>query len=193
VNRTDAVRELIAGLPQPDAVVAGVGATSGALWTVTPAARNLYNMDFAYPTPVGLGLALARPDLSVLVLEGDGSALAGASGYCTLAEHRPVNLTVVVFENGVYGTGDGSFATPAAARIDALAIAAGIPAGAVHRLSTREAVVKCVASAEPGFRLLVVEVDRSDSRSGGRARIDLDFTENGIRFQRHLTEIPGQR
>ena len=48
---------------------------------------------------VGLGIALARPDLPVIVLDGDGSVLMNLGGLTTLARYRPKNLIHVIFDN----------------------------------------------------------------------------------------------
>src|SRR5438045_3256128 len=53
---------------------------------------------------IGLGLALARPDERVLVIDGDGSLLMQLGSLVSIAEHRPRNLVHVVMENGTYET-----------------------------------------------------------------------------------------
>lgn len=51
--------------------------------------------------PVGIGLARELPNVSVLVVEGDGSAMMGAANWsCEV----PTNLTYVVLANGSYET-----------------------------------------------------------------------------------------
>ena len=56
---------------------------------------------------VGLGLALARPDERVLVIDGDGSLLMQLGSLVSIAEQQPANLVHVVFENGIYETSGG--------------------------------------------------------------------------------------
>ncbi|MFC1984287.1 thiamine pyrophosphate-dependent enzyme [Chloroflexota bacterium] len=51
---------------------------------------------------VGLGLALARPDRKVIVLDGDGSLLMNLGSLVTIANMAPPNLVHFVFENSVY-------------------------------------------------------------------------------------------
>lgn len=53
---------------------------------------------------LGLGLALARPDDRVLVLDGDGSLLMQLGTLVTVGQLRPANLYHLVLENGVYQT-----------------------------------------------------------------------------------------
>ncbi len=56
---------------------------------------------------LGLGLALARPDKKVIVLDGDGSLLMNLGSLVTIANMAPPNLIHFVFENGVYRTTGG--------------------------------------------------------------------------------------
>ncbi|MEL7640482.1 MAG: thiamine pyrophosphate-dependent enzyme [Solidesulfovibrio sp.] len=53
---------------------------------------------------VGIGLALARPELTVVVVDGDGNALMGLAAWSMM----PVaNLRYYVLANGVYETTGG--------------------------------------------------------------------------------------
>ncbi len=52
---------------------------------------------------VGLGLAMSRPQDSVLVVTGDGEMLMGMGALATIAVQAPKNLTIAVLDNGHYG------------------------------------------------------------------------------------------
>ena len=52
---------------------------------------------------IGLGLALAQPSKSVLVITGDGEQLMGMGGLATINAQQPKNLTIVVLDNGHFG------------------------------------------------------------------------------------------
>ncbi|WP_336489530.1 thiamine pyrophosphate-dependent enzyme [Methylobacterium nigriterrae] len=52
---------------------------------------------------VGLGLAKATPDRSVLVITGDGEMLMGLGALATIAVQAPPNLTIAVLDNGHFG------------------------------------------------------------------------------------------
>ena len=56
---------------------------------------------------LGLGLALARPDRKVIVLDGDGSLLMNLGTLVTIGNRAPGNLYHFVFENGVYAVTGG--------------------------------------------------------------------------------------
>lgn len=52
---------------------------------------------------IGLGLAKARPDRSVLVITGDGEMLMAMGAFATIAVQAPKNLTIAILDNGHYG------------------------------------------------------------------------------------------
>jgi thiamine pyrophosphate-dependent acetolactate synthase large subunit-like protein len=63
---------------------------------------------------LGLGLALAKPQREVLVVNGDGAMLMNLGCLVTIVASRVENLTLVVLDNGVYEVTGGQ-QTPAAA------------------------------------------------------------------------------
>ena len=56
---------------------------------------------------IGLGVALARPDVRVLVLDGDGSLLMNLGTLVTVASQAPRNLVHVVLDGTSYDTSGG--------------------------------------------------------------------------------------
>src|SRR5207253_4923963 len=78
---------------------------------------------------MGLGIALARPELQVVVLDGDGSLLMNLGSLTTMARYRPANLIHLVFDNEVLLSVGRSFTTATATGSDLAAIAAasGVP------------------------------------------------------------------
>jgi thiamine pyrophosphate-dependent acetolactate synthase large subunit-like protein len=71
---------------------------------------------------VALGIALARPERKVIIVDGDGSLLMQLGSLVTIAGAAPPNLFHFVFENGVYET-SGSQPLPAEGRFDLTAMA----------------------------------------------------------------------
>src|SRR5262245_18819836 len=80
---------------------------------------------------LGLGLALARPDRRVLVLDGDGSLLMQLGSLATVAGAAPRNLVHFLFKNGVYHT-SGAQGIPGGLSVDFVMMAQG----AGYRLAT---------------------------------------------------------
>ena len=90
-------------------------------------------------TALALGLALARPDRRVVVCSGDGSLLMNLGSLVTIAAAAPSNLTVLLFDNGVYEV-TGAQPTPGrAAGVDFPAIARASGLRAVHHVTDLDA------------------------------------------------------
>jgi len=58
---------------------------------------------------IATGLALARPDLSVWVVTGDGDALSIGGNHLIHALRRNVNVTILLFNNRIYGLTKGQY------------------------------------------------------------------------------------
>ena len=58
---------------------------------------------------IATGLAIARPDLSVWVVTGDGDALSIGGNHLIHALRRNVNLTILLFNNRIYGLTKGQY------------------------------------------------------------------------------------
>ena len=99
-NRWDAI-DLFNKTRADAIVVHGTGGMAIEVNSRTPSDLNLY-APMPYPTPVGLGIALAVPNHRIVVMEGDGSALSGISGLSTVANMAPPNFTHIVWDNGAW-------------------------------------------------------------------------------------------
>jgi 2-oxoglutarate/2-oxoacid ferredoxin oxidoreductase subunit beta len=58
---------------------------------------------------IATGLAIARPDLSVWVVTGDGDALSIGGNHLIHALRRNVNMTILLFNNRIYGLTKGQY------------------------------------------------------------------------------------
>ncbi|WP_419897747.1 thiamine pyrophosphate-dependent enzyme [Roseomonas sp. USHLN139] len=111
-------------------VISGLGSATYDLAAAGDTDRNFYLWGAMGGAAVmGLGLALARPDVPVLVLTGDGEMLMGLGSFSTIALQAPRNLVIAVLDNGLYGETGGqpshTGAAHGAARTDLLAVARG--------------------------------------------------------------------
>jgi thiamine pyrophosphate-dependent acetolactate synthase large subunit-like protein len=107
VNRIEATRQLVAALGnQP--IIASLGHPAYDLFAAGDRPANFYTWgSMGLASSVGLGLAMARPDLRVVVLDGDGSLLMNLGSLATIGWVQPVNLILIVWDNGEYGTTGG--------------------------------------------------------------------------------------
>src|SRR6185295_1174321 len=58
---------------------------------------------------IATGLAVARPDLDVWVVTGDGDALSIGGNHLIHALRRNVNITILLFNNQIYGLTKGQY------------------------------------------------------------------------------------
>lgn len=85
-------------------VVAGLGAPAWDITAVGDCAENLPLWGgMGGAAMIGLGLALAQPGRTVLVITGDGEMLMGLGSLATIAVRRPPNLAILVQDNEHYG------------------------------------------------------------------------------------------
>jgi thiamine pyrophosphate-dependent acetolactate synthase large subunit-like protein len=104
LDRRTAIATLLARRTDDLAIVTGLGSTTYDVASVKDDDRNFYLWGaMGGAAMVGLGLALARPDLRTAVITGDGEMLMGLGGLATVGVQRPGNLAIIVFDNGVYG------------------------------------------------------------------------------------------
>src|SRR6201981_139582 len=69
---------------------------------------GLHSIHGRAPT-LATGLALARDDISVWVVTGDGDALSIGGNHLIHALRRNVNLTILLFNNRIYGLTKGQY------------------------------------------------------------------------------------
>ena len=130
LDRREAVPALV-GDPQDWLVVAGLAGTARDTAALCEPQANYFACGgiMGGAVAMGLGLALARPDRSVLVLTGDGELLMNVGSLATVAILNPPNLSIVCVDNGHYGeTGYQKSHTSLGVDLAAMASGAGIPA-----------------------------------------------------------------
>ncbi|MBV7431658.1 MULTISPECIES: thiamine pyrophosphate-dependent enzyme [unclassified Acidovorax] len=102
-NRREFVSKLLAATPDA-LVVTGLGSPAYDVFAAGDRHKNYYLWGaMGGATSLGLGLALAQPAQSVVVITGDGEQLMGIGSLGTIAAKQPKNLTVVVLDNGHFG------------------------------------------------------------------------------------------
>ncbi len=103
IDRRVFVKDLLAKCPDA-LVVTGLGSPTYDVFAAGDRNKNFYLWGaMGGAALVGLGLALAQPEKSVVVVTGDGEQLMGIGGIATINAQKPKNLTIVVLDNGHFG------------------------------------------------------------------------------------------
>jgi len=144
-------------------IVASLGHPAYDLYAAGDRAANFYTWgSMGLASSVGLGLAMARPDLRVFVLDGDGSLLMNLGSLATIGWTRPPNLVVIVWDNQEYGTTGGQqTATAHGADLETAARAMGVAATATVRSLVALDAAIARALAEDGPWVIVAKVSES--------------------------------
>jgi len=147
-------REFVSALMRkiPDAlVVTGLGSPSYDVFSAGYRDLNFHLWGaMGAATPVGLGLAIAQPERSVVVVTGDGEQLMGIGALASVGAINPPNLTVVVLDNGRFGeTGMQLSHTSLGTHLPDVARSFGIPSSMdVTELSGVDSVADAVLARQ---------------------------------------------
>jgi len=189
VKRVDALRAVYGDLEAEGRVVVTImGAVAAELQGLGHRPGFFYLQHaMGLASSLGLGIALSRPELKVIVLDGDGSVLMNLGGLTTLARYRPRNLVHVVFDNeSLLSVGGFPTATSTGSDLAAMAKGAGIPRTAVARTLDEFTTAFGEALRANDLTTLVAKVEAV----GPAAFVtDLSLLENRYQFQRHLQSL----
>lgn len=87
-------------------IISGIGCSSRFPYYVD--AYGMHSIHGRAPA-IATGVAMARPDLSVWVVTGDGDALSIGGNHLIHALRRNVNITILLFNNRIYGLTKGQY------------------------------------------------------------------------------------
>ncbi len=103
---------------------------------------------------IATGLSVSRPDLDVWVVTGDGDALSIGGNHLIHALRRNVNLTILLFNNRIYGLTKGQYSPTS----EPGKITKSTPVGSVDRPFNP---VSLALGAEATFVARTIDSDRS--------------------------------
>lgn len=95
------------GLSKDDvAIISGIGCSSRSSGYLD---FNTANTLHGRALPIATGLKMANPKLNVVVCSGDGDCTAIGGNHLIHACRRNINMTLVVFNNSIYGMTGGQY------------------------------------------------------------------------------------
>ena len=196
MKRLDCLR--IAAEEIGDALVITTVGGAAAEWnSIKPGDGSLRCRTLGLVSSIAMGLALALPKRKIIGFDGDGALMMNACGLPTLAWQNPPNLTLLVFDNGIYEA-SGLRRTATSAGTDLMAMAKG--AGVKH--------AAWASTLEEFRRMLREGIDRAAlSMIGVKSEAGVDYfktwqqlpafeyneVENLYRFMRHIEKLEGKR
>ncbi|WP_459547006.1 2-oxoacid:ferredoxin oxidoreductase subunit beta [Nocardia sp. X0981] len=128
---------------------------------------------------IATGLAVTRPDLSVWVVTGDGDALSIGGNHLIHALRRNVNMTILLFNNRIYGLTKGQYSPTS----EAGKVTKSTPMGSVdHPFNT----LSVALGAEATFAARALDSDRAGLTEVLRAAAE----HRGTSFVEILQDCP---
>ncbi|MFO0742730.1 MAG: phosphonopyruvate decarboxylase [Labilithrix sp.] len=155
-SRTEVLRAVQKASGPNDLIVATTGYTGRELYACDDRANQLYMVgSMGCAAPFGLGLARARPDKRVIVLDGDGALLMRMGALATLGYERPNNLVHVLLDNEAHDSTGTQATVTHSVDLGGCARACGYLD--VSRVSGADAVQAALEDRKPGLRFLHVK------------------------------------
>ena len=134
----------LAAAEQDALLICNIGYPSRELFSVRDRPENFYMLgSMGLASSIGLGLALARPEKRVMVLDGDGSLLMNLGSLASIAHHAPENYLLVILDNCCYGS-TGSQPTCTCYCTDLAAVARGAGIREVEKVDDPEALTRAL-------------------------------------------------
>jgi thiamine pyrophosphate-dependent acetolactate synthase large subunit-like protein len=175
MNRLEATR-IVVELSGTAPIVASLGHPAYDLFAAGDRPQNFYTWgSMGLASSIGLGLALAQPELRVFVLDGDGSLLMNLGSLATIGLLQPVNLVLVVMDNEEYATTGGQ-ATPTAHGADLEAAARALRVSDSVTVRTESELRQALGQAARGPRVIVAKV--VESPPAARPPLDCVFLKH---------------
>jgi thiamine pyrophosphate-dependent acetolactate synthase large subunit-like protein len=183
MNRFALTKRLVAQLKRDEAVIGGIGNANFDLWESGQRPQNFYMLgSMGLTIPIALGVAIAQPKRHTIALEGDGSLLMQLGCLATVAMLKPKNLTMVVWDNGIYQITGGQ-KTASAATTDLVAVARGAGLANSAWAADEDDFDRLVADALKGGPTLIAA--RIDNKAAA-GTTDRDPVQIRERFMRGL-------
>ena len=182
LERRSVVTQLLAERKEA-IVVGGLGASTYDIAAAGDHDRNFYLWGaMGGAVMIGLGVALAQPQLPVVVITGDGEMLMGMGSLATVGLQKPGNLTIIVLDNEVYGeTGGQASHTGTNTDLVGVAKACGIAdARAMATMAEIEVFAKSMQDVSSGPRFASIKIDSANLERVLASR-DGTFIVNRIR------------
>jgi phosphonopyruvate decarboxylase len=145
-TRFDALSALASLVSDDTVFLATTGFTGRELYEIADVENNFYMVgSMGCISSLGLGLALARPDLRVVVIDGDGSILMRMGAAAVVAAYAPPNLVHVLLDNNAHDSTGGQ--KTVSDHVDFIAFAESVGYGNAVQASSAEDLESLVREA----------------------------------------------
>lgn len=184
MKRFDAIKRIVEILDE-EFVVCNIGIPSKELFHLKDRPQNFYMMgSMGLASSIALGLAISQPEKKIWCIEGDGSLLMNLGSLSTIANVNPSNLTLIVIDNGSYGsTGDQCTYTSNKTNLEVIAEGAGFKS--IVKITKVEEIKYILRDLGKGCHFVLI---KTNPGSALVSNIPLKPIEIKNRFMQSFTE-----
>jgi sulfopyruvate decarboxylase subunit beta len=157
MKRFDAISKIVNSL-RDEIIVCNIGAPSRELFNIKDRDENFYMLgSMGLASSIAFGIAISKPARKIWCIDGDGSLLMNLGSLSTIANNQPNNLTLIVIDNGSYGsTGDQKTYTSKKTRLETIAKGAGFESITV--IKNEDNIIPALRDLGMGCHFVKIEV-----------------------------------
>jgi len=171
---------------QEVAVIATTGKTGRELYEVGDFKNQFYMVgSMGCALSFGLGIALCRPNLKVVVLDGDGALLMRTGSMATVGAYRPQNLVHILIDNEVHDSTGGQGTVTGGVSFGAVALGFSYPkVYSTDLLKTFESILFEIKNSNEGPVFVHLKTKKGSPEKLGRPKVTP--AEVGLRFSQFV-------
>lgn len=152
--------------------IAATGKTGRELYQIEDADNNFYMVgSMGCAGSLGLGLALARKDKDIIVIDGDGALLMRMGSLATNGYYNPCNMLHILLDNNTYdSTGGQSTVSGNVNFVDAASSCGYARAIYIHNLTELKNSIQ-LWKQEKGLTFMYLKISKGSQENLGRPQI----------------------
>jgi thiamine pyrophosphate-dependent acetolactate synthase large subunit-like protein len=196
VARLELIKALASIVPPDVLVVTSIGNNSYFWAELTDREATLYHSTLGMCTPAAFGLAMALPRRKVLALDSDGNLILNLGVLGTIANENPINLTILVMDNGNYlgsHKKDPGMRTATGGKMKLEEVAKGCGIASSHTVQDVAKFRKTIEAAlrTDGPHFIRAQVETLDTERPPKTKHVLDPRENKYQFAKYIERTEG--
>lgn len=140
MQRRDAIEKIMESIDD-ELIVCNIGFPSRELYDIKDRDETFYMIgSMGLASSIGLGLAIAKPEQDVVVIDGDGALLMNMGSLVTINACSPRNLTWIVINNGAYGSTGNQETYAKDLKLDEIAQSVGLKSYSFEDIDLKEII-----------------------------------------------------
>lgn len=185
-TRISVLQAVVENSGERDVVIATTGFTGRVLYGLADRPNFFYMVgSMGCASSLALGLALARPDVRVIVLDGDGAALMRLGALATIGAVAPKNLLHVLLDNECHDSTGGQATVSATTDLAGVAAACGY--AAIVRTTDIARLAELLGSVTPGPQFVHIKTTPGEKQEPVRPSISP--REVATRLSKYLSAL----